>query len=180
MKGLDDSSKSLTWEQSGKLASRLVVGGETVATLTWAKSWGSLATGESADGEWTLKRSGFLRPRVTVRENGADSNLAVLSIGWAGEGALVFSDGETFQLKRSGFWHPEWSILDSTGRRLLLLKPDLGWKKKQALVEVEDAAAVSKRTSLLAIVGWYVIILISDYDYDGGGSVAAVMAASGM
>jgi hypothetical protein len=33
---------------------------------------------------------------------------------------------------------------------------------------------------LLAILGWYVIILISDYDYDGGGSVAAVMAASGM
>lgn len=168
------------WEQSGKLASRLVADRETVATLTWAKSWGSLATGESADGEWTLKRSGFLRPRVTVRENGAGSNLAVLSIGWVGEGALVFSDGETFQLKRSGFWHPEWSIIDSKGERVLLLRPELGWKKKEALVVVEDVPPLSRRLSLLAIVGWYVIILISDYDYDGGGSIAAVMAASGM
>ena len=52
MKSLDDAGlKSLKWEQSGKLASRLVAEGQTVATLTWAKSWGSLATGESADGE---------------------------------------------------------------------------------------------------------------------------------
>jgi hypothetical protein len=31
-----------------------------------------------------------------------------------------------------------------------------------------------------AILSWYVIILISDYDYDGGGSIAAVRVASGI
>ena len=103
-----------------------------------------------------------------------------MSIDWAGEGALVFSDGETFQFKRPGFLHPEWSILNSTGRILLSLKPDLGWKKKETALEMEDIPPLSKRTSLLAIVFWYVIILISVYDYDGGGSAAAVMAASGM
>jgi hypothetical protein len=179
MKGLDDASrKSLRWEQSGKLTSRLVADGQTLATLTWAKSWGSLAKGESAHGEWTFKRLGFLRPRVTVREAGSDSDLAVLSINWAGEGAVVFSDGETLQFARSGFWHPEWSMLDSTGGRLLSLKPDAGWKRKKADVEIEGAS-LGERPLLLAILGWYTIILISDYDYDVGGAVA-VMAATGM
>ena len=173
-------SKSLRWEQSGKLASRLVADGEVAATLTWARSWGSLATGKSGDREWTFKRLGFLRPRVTVREADSDSNLAVLSINWAGEGAVVFSDGQTFQFKRSGFWHPEWSMLDSRGAGVLLLRPDSGWRRKKADVEIWGASTPNKRDVLLAILGWYVIILISDYDYDGGGSIAAVMAASGM
>jgi hypothetical protein len=176
----DTKSKTLTWEQSGKLASKLSADGEVAATLTWARSWGSLATGKSGDSEWTFKRLGFLRPRVTVRETSSDSNLAVLSINWAGEGAVVFSDGETFQFKRSGFWHPEWAMLDSRGMRVFLLRPDSGWRKKRADVEFRGAAAPIKRTLLLAILAWYVIILISDYDYDGGGSVAAVMAASGL
>src|SRR6266849_9596869 len=72
---------------AGKLASRLLADGEVAATLTWARSWGSLATGKSGGSEWTFKRLGFLRPRVTVRGTGSDSNLAVLSINWAGEGA---------------------------------------------------------------------------------------------
>ena len=181
MKSSDDSkSKALKWEQSGKLASRLSADGEVAATLTWARSWGSLATGKSGDSEWTFKRLGFLRPRVTVREVGSDSNLAVLSLNWVGEGAVVFSDGEAFQFKRSGFWHPEWAMLDSRGVRVFLLRPDSGWRKRKADIEFPGEAALGNRALLLAILGWYVIILISDYDYDGGGSFAAVMAASGM
>jgi hypothetical protein len=92
MNSLTDANlKSLKWEQSGKLASRLVADGQTIATLSWAKSWGSLATGESAEGEWTFKRIGFLRPRVTVRETGSDADLAVFSISWTGDGTVVFS-----------------------------------------------------------------------------------------
>ena len=55
----------------------------------------------------------------------------------------------------------------------------MGWKKKKADVEIDRSAISNKRTTLLAILGWYVIILVSDYDYDGGGSTAAVMAAMG-
>src|SRR5712692_10317146 len=160
MKSLDDArSKSLKWEQSGKLASRLLADGEVAATLTWARSWGSLATGKSGGSEWTFKRLGFLRPRVTVRGTGSDSCLAVLSINWAGEGAVVFSDGETFQLKRSGFWHPEWAMLDSRGLRVFLLRPDSGWRKKKADLEFRGAAPSSGRTCYSQSSGWYVIIL---------------------
>ncbi len=180
MKSFDDAkSKTLEWEQSGKLASRLVDDGEVAATLTWARGWGSLAIGKSGDSERTFERLGFLRPRETVREAGSEPNLAVLSINWAGEVAVVFSDGETFQFKRSGFRHPEWAMLDSRGVGVFLPRPDSSWRKK-ADVEIRGALVPSRRTPLLAILGWYVIILASDYDYDGGGSVAAVMAASGM
>ena len=93
-----------------------------------------------------IQALGFLRPRVTVRETGSDSNLAVLSINWTGEGAVVFSDGETFQFKRSGFWHPEWAMLDSRGLRVFLLRPDSGWRKKKADLEFRGAAPSSGRT----------------------------------
>jgi hypothetical protein len=56
----------------------------------------------------------------------------------------------------------------------------LGLEKEEADVEIRGASAPSERNLLLAVLGWCVIILISDYDCDGGGTVAAVMAASGM
>ena len=182
MKSLDAiGADSLRWEQSGKLESRLSADGEVAATLKWAKSWGSLATAESSDGEWTLKRAGFLRPRVTLRKIGSDSDFAVLAMNWAGEGQIAFSDSEVLQFKRSGFWNPEFSMLDSNGTRLLLLKPDSGWKRKRkAAVEISNVAGSSRnKMALLAIIAWYVVLLISEYDYDGGGATAAVMAASG-
>ena len=172
------ASKSLKWEQTGKLSSRLTADGDVVATLAWAKSWGSLATAETAAGEWTLKRLGFLRPRVTLREAGSESDYAVLSMNWAGDGRVAFSDLETFQLARSGFWNPEWVMLDSSGGAILSLKPDSGWRKKTADVRILSPS-ISDKSELLAILAWYIVLLISDYDYDGGGATAAVMAASG-
>jgi hypothetical protein len=53
-------------------------------------------------------------------------------------------------------------------------------EKKKADVEIENSTILNKRILLLTILSWYVIILISDYDYDGGGSIAAMMAATGM
>ena len=92
----------------------------------------------------------------------------------------MFSDGETFQFKRSGLWQPEWSMVDSRGMGMLLLRRDSGWKKNKADVEIWGASIPSKRALLLAILGWYVMIQIPDYDYDGGASMAAAMAASGV
>jgi hypothetical protein len=172
-------NKSLKWEQSAKLASRLTADGDVVATLTWAKNWGSLATAESAAGEWTLKRLGFLRPRITLRKTGSKSDYAVLSMNWGGGGHVAFSDGGIFELTRSGFWNPAWVVLDSSGGSFLSLKPDSGWRKKRADVKILSASIPEGKSELLAILAWYVVLLISDYDYDGGGATAAVMASSG-
>ena len=148
------------------------------ARLTWAKSWGSLATGESADGEWTLKRIGFLRPRVTARLAGSSSNLAVVTMDWNGGGSVAFSDASDFTFRRTGFWHPQLSLTDTVGTRIFTMMPRAGIGKQDAILTLENEAARSSwRTSLLAILGWYLSILITDYD--GSAGMVAVMAATG-
>src|SRR5579871_3788918 len=54
---------------------------------------GSLARGETASGEWTFKREGFLHPRITVRKTGVDCNYGALSLSANGNGKLSLSGG---------------------------------------------------------------------------------------
>lgn len=87
MKSLTNSPhQELVWSQP-QLAARfyeLRDDCDLYATLKWERSTGSLAHGESDDGKWSFKRSGFLRPRVIVRELGSSSDLATFEAGWAG------------------------------------------------------------------------------------------------
>ena len=69
---------SLIWAPVGRRSYQLSAGDDLVATLDWATSTGSLATGEAADGNWTFKRVGFFRPSVTVRDRGGPHDLAVM------------------------------------------------------------------------------------------------------
>ena len=67
MKNVRDfaGSDDLTWTQPKALkqAFELRAGEDVVGTLEFRNSFGSFATGESADGRWTFKRQGFFRPR---------------------------------------------------------------------------------------------------------------------
>jgi hypothetical protein len=173
-------SASFAWAKTGKLSWSLLSDGRTYATIKWAKRWGSLATGESADGKWTLKRAGFVKPRVTVRQAGSDSEVAVVQMDWSGGGLVTFSEGVRYQLRKAGFWKPEWVLFDSYERKIMVLKPHLGVRSAGASLEIQDGAVRSSwRASLLAIIAWYLSVLVSQYDYDGGASAAAVMAAIG-
>jgi len=168
-------SKVFEWAKSGK-TSTLTAEGKVYARVTWAKSWGSLATGESADGEWTLKRVGFLRPRVTVRKKGSQTDLVVISMDWTGGGAVSFSDASSFSFKRVGFWRPELVLTDPIGSRVFSMSQSSGFGKQRATLKLESEAARSSwRTPLLAIVGWYLAILISEYD----STTAVIVSTSG-
>ncbi len=169
-------SKMFEWARSGKV-STLTSEGQIYAKVTWAKGWGSLATGESGDGRWTLKRVGFLRPRVTVRMEGSQSDLVVVTMDWEGGGNVAFADASAFSFRRVGFWHPELVLADSMGRKVFTMTPGSGRGKRGATFRLENEAARSSwRTSLLAIVGWYLSILATDYDQNA--SLIAVIAAT--
>ena len=72
-----------SWSESNvmKRAFELREGNRLHGTLQFAKSWGSLATASLAGGEWTFKRTGYFRPRVTVRRQGQEADLAVYQPG---------------------------------------------------------------------------------------------------
>ena len=183
-------STSLHWIQAGDLESQLIEEDSTIpfATLVWAKRWGILATGETTDGNWTFKRVGFLHPKVTVREVDSKSEVAVFTITWAGDGVLeIHSDGKKFVFKRTSMWHSEWILKRSDSDEILLtIKPDLGLtkvvtqRKIGAEVELGPGAIREPRLSLIALVTWYVIILMTydDYSSYASGITAAVTAAT--
>jgi len=60
--------QQLKWGQPSafKMQYELQAGDELAATLRFRSSFGSFATGESADGCWTFKRTGFWQTRVTT------------------------------------------------------------------------------------------------------------------
>ncbi|HUI22905.1 MAG TPA: hypothetical protein VLY82_00750 [Nitrososphaerales archaeon] len=166
-------STEFRWAKSGRV-STLTDDGHLYAKITWARSWGSLATGESGDGRWTFKRVGFLRPRVTVRIEGSQSDLAVIAMEWNGGGDVVFSDASSFKFRRVGFWHPELILADSLANRIFTMTPCSGLRRGSTLKLENEAARSSWRTPLLAMVGWYLSILVAEYDQN-----VTLLAAAG-
>jgi hypothetical protein len=170
-------SRSLRWVDGGGLDSQLRAGDQVVATLAWAKRWSSLATAQSAGGRWTLKRAGFLRPQVTIRDEGSDTNLAVVSMSGRGDGSLTFADGRSYRIRGSGVRHPGLTVFDARGRTLLVLALDTGGKNSEASVEFEPSEPESAgKLSLLAIISWYLALLMSRYDYESGDITGALVA----
>jgi len=177
MKSLHDANETnLKWVQTGNLETQLqVADGSSVASLAWAKRGGTLATGASADGSWTLKRVGFWRPRVTVRESGTDIDFASYVMNWSANGVIeIPSEGQVYSFRRSSMWKSEW-VLSQGDQKILTIFPDFGWKKIGAEIEIERSVFSSVRNlSLMAIITWYVIILMT---YDEAGSSAATITA---
>jgi hypothetical protein len=120
---------------------------------------------------------GFFRPRITIREQGSDSELAVMSIGWAVEGSLRFSDGRSFPIRCSSLCRSEVTIFDPHGKKLMVLKPDSRTGGEKGSVQLEKTALDEiPGFSLLAIFGVYLVLLIASED-NFSGTIAALVAS---
>jgi hypothetical protein len=133
-----------------------------IATLGWETTLGSLATGETAEGRWTLKRAGFLRPRVMARVAGSKIPAATVTLHWDGNGDVNFADGHEFRWARMSFWHSEWAFTSKDGQPLLVFKPKFVMLGAGAEIEIEAHALSLPELSLLALLGWYLIVLIHE------------------
>jgi hypothetical protein len=172
------TQQALRWSQPStfKREYELRAGDEVLATLRWQKPFGSLALAESTDGTWTFKRSGFFSPNVTVRVPGSETEVAVFKPGWRGtEGTFRFSDGRCYQWLNTSFWSSEWIFAKEGGEPLIHFKPEFAFFKQAAEVKVEPGAVPVPDLSLLTVLGWYLLILLSE---DSGAAAAGVMAGS--
>jgi hypothetical protein len=153
---------------------------EPAATLRFETALGTLATAESAEGRWTFKRVGFLNVRVTVREVGSETNLAVYEPKLWGDGVLRFPDGRTYEWKAMNFWGTQWCFADAQGQVVFAFKPERDRPKlselfkTQADVEVGPAGQGLAELALLVLLGWYLVIL----QQDDAAAAAAAAAAS--
>jgi hypothetical protein len=168
--------RPLRWAQPSAFqrAFELQAGDDVVGTLRWQKAFGSLALAETADGAWTFKRSGFLRPKVTVRIPGSETEAAVFKPGWGGEGTLTLSDGRCYLWQHTSFWRSQWAFAIEAGEPLVHFNPDFAFFKHAAELVVEPRAVLTPDLSLLTLLGWYLMVLMAE---DAGGA-AAVMVAS--
>jgi hypothetical protein len=180
----DVMGEPLHWVQPKAMSRRyeLRTEDDLLATLCFESAFGSLATVETADGSWTFKRVGFFKPRVTVRESGAEVDLVVYTPRWTGsEGTLEFAGGRTFQWRSTNFWATRYEIGDASGNRLIEYKSgserfklaDLF--KTQALVTIDPLARGLVELPLLVSLGWYLIILLQE---DSAAAASAATAAA--
>lgn len=177
MRSLSDAGAcQLVWTPVKGRLFELRAGSEVLAALRWEKMVGSLATGQAADGSWTFKRGGFLRPYVTVRVAQSAADLAVLHHGARGEGRLQFGDGRWF------FWKPthrrrgEMAFADGQDKTLICFRPAGSLVKFEVEVQIAPAALRLPELSLLALLGFYRLAL--QHDEEAAAIAAAAAAAT--
>lgn len=156
-------------------------GNRLLGTLSFVKSLGSLAEASMAAGDWTFKRVGFLRPRVTVRRRGQETDLAVYQPrGWRSEGELQFAGGRIYAWKFANFWATKYEFADAAGNAVVAFKPGSEESKfsnlfkYQVLVEIHPSAGRLEELPLLLSLGWYLMILHHE-DSASAGAVVATM-----
>jgi hypothetical protein len=169
----------LVWVQPARLKQEfeLHASDEVVGTLRFERS--SLAIGETADQRWTFKREGFWHPRITVRVQGSDANVALFSPGWAGGGTLDLG-GRQLRFVAANLWHSQWDWVDAQNKPVVHFKSHQGLLKTEGQVEIETEAIQSPDLPLLVVLGWYLLVLFArDAAASSAGASAAVVASSG-
>jgi hypothetical protein len=163
MKRLSDLlDREMKWTQPGafKMHYELHAGDELAATLRFRSSFGSLATGESADGCWTFKRVGFLRTWVTIRVCGEEADNAVFrNNAWSGGGALELADGSKF-LVTTNLWQTNLEFKTESEETLLQFRR-AGLIHLSALVEIKPEAIGLAELPWMMMLGWYLIVMMN-------------------
>jgi hypothetical protein len=95
---------------------------DVVATLRWKSTVGSLAVAESAQGRWTLKRTGFLNPAIGLREADTGKDLGRL-LAHGSHGSWIPAEGERLDWRRTSLLIPGWRFQDAKGNVVLEFEP---------------------------------------------------------
>jgi hypothetical protein len=125
MKALRDIPvQELIWVQPSrrKRTYELHGGDEALASLRFEKRFGGRAVATTAEGEWHFQKSGWLKPRVTVRRADSNLNVAVFHCKWGGGGTLSFCDGGIYYWNHTSRLHTAWAWTSPTKQPLLQLK----------------------------------------------------------
>jgi hypothetical protein len=158
------AGQDLEWVQPTRLrrAWDLRSGAETVAMLRWQQTFGSLALGEAANGRWYFKRHGFIPPRITARAERSARDPVTLQLGWLGKGELQTPDGRRFRWTPIGLLYRRWTMSTDAGSVVLRYHTHIELLRKGATLRVERTSVSIAHLSLLAILGWYTIVRLTD------------------
>lgn len=162
----------LEWKQPSarKMEYILTTDEQEVATLQFRSSFGSYATGASADGCWTFKRTGFWKRQATIRRCEQEQDIGIFRDNtWMNGGTLTLGE-RTYKLT-TNTWMNKFEVLDEQENVLLRFK--LGGVIRSH-ADVEIVADEEPHLTLLTLFGWYIIVML----VNESSAVAAIVAAS--
>lgn len=157
-------SHTLIWQQQ-QLHPRcyeLRSGTVLCATLRWLRPVGSLAQADTAEGQWTFKRVGFWRPRVTVRIHAATTDLLVFEPTRTGSGTLDLPQARQLRWSTTAAVESRWAWHASTGQPLLRFATSADGTTSSGQVTIEPEAHQLPDLALLVALGWYLTVLLAD------------------
>ena len=161
----------LKWVQPSGWAMkfRLDAAEEGAASLEFRSMLGSFATGVSADGTWTFKRTGFVRTQVIIRRDGEDADVATFANNtWSGGGTLHLPDGRALPAT-SNLWHTQMVFQTESGEPLITFRSG-GVVHLSAELELEPAAWKMPELPWMVMLGWYLCVMMKQ---DSGAAAAA-------
>jgi hypothetical protein len=156
----------LTWVQPRALKREYVLraSDEVIANVRFRSLFGSLATGESADGCWTFKRVGS---KVTVRACRTDVDIAVFKDnGWTHGGTLELPTGGQIR-GRANVWGTQYVFKTEAGQVLFRIKKRgvIPWfVRLSATVSIAPAAAGTAELPWVLMLAWYLMVLTLEED----------------
>ena len=155
------AGQHLEWVQPSalKMEYELRAGSTVAATLDFRSSFGSRATGRSADGSWTFKRVGFFQTRATVRAEGAQTDLAVFrNSTWTNGGTLELPDGRKYPAT-TNFWETGFDLNDESGHTLIGHRVH-GLLRLSAEVEIRAGAGHIPELPWMVMLSCYLIVMM--------------------
>lgn len=130
-------------------------------TLAWTKEHGTTARASADSNVWTFKRTGFLTPVLTIREGGsAEEDVARFELQVGGGGVLRVEHLDVEW--KPNLWRAQWKWKTLGGSDLLIYKRNFTAGDREGEMKVTKEAAGFRQTTLLALFGWYMVILIAE------------------
>ncbi len=117
---------------------------------------GTLSTIITANGVYSIKRSGFFNPYVTLRKGKFETNEAVAYLNLRGETTIIL-DNEKFIFKQQNFWKNQWCWLNEKHQIIITIKPIVSGTSKGD-VEISKEAIHYSQLELLTLIGLYFMI----------------------
>jgi len=152
---------SLRWLRRGErpLAFDLLAGDSPLGSLQWNEPGGTRAKATTSAASWTLKRIGFLNPRVTARVEGSDANAAQLTVH-LNYHRIELAGGAAYRFHRAGVLVPAWKVYRDAGEEILHVEPVReGRTLAGGAVISPSSAAQLPEFPLLVVLSWYFIAL---------------------
>lgn len=147
----------LSWVQPSALERHFELHSENsvLGTLHFEKAstaYGTLITADSATERWMFKGAGFIiKPRVTIRVDGANEDMAVCRGGW-----VEFVRGNRFRWKPTSLWGTKWGFFNAQEELLFTLKQNFF-----DLFKIQSAVVISAQwrdldeLPILLMLSWY-------------------------